>query len=69
MGKLLDGIIFGVYIVISVFAIVLAIAGAILKPNTDNSRVPNDHIFVNDHDEALKRGTQLTDVEVKRYGW
>lgn len=183
MGKLLDGIIFGVYIVISVFAIVLAIAGAILKPNTDDNGVPNDpelveapseslqsprfdgkfkylanngdiferevaksnartepeniltgvrityycpcelccgcyaggatasgklpqadhtaaanpdflqlgtvvtirgrdyiiedtgprygtiDIFVNDHDEALKRGTQLTDIEVKRYGW
>lgn len=26
-------------------------------------------IFVNDHEEAIKRGTQLTDVEVKRYGW
>lgn len=26
-------------------------------------------IFVNNHEEALDRGTQLTNVEVKRYGW
>lgn len=26
-------------------------------------------IFVNDHEEALERGTQITNVEVKRYGW
>lgn len=54
MSKLLDGIIFGVYIVISVFAIVLAIAGAILKPNTDDSRVTNDQEVIEAPSESLQ---------------
>lgn len=54
MRKLLDGMIFGVYIVISVFVIVLAIAGAILKPNADDSGIPNDQELVAIPSESLQ---------------
>lgn len=63
MDKLLDGIIFGVYIVISVLAIALSIAGVILEPNTDDSAPPNYPEVIVMSSESLQ--SPIFDVEFK----